>query len=104
MKYKPPKLSVRRAVMGVAVAVFLYSLLEPTAWLFYELHHLTGVGFIYHFYSVFKAAGYYFGIWDYQWLVCLIAGVLTALPWWTFIKYKRLKLNNGGRDESSGIS
>ncbi|MFT5605563.1 MAG: hypothetical protein ACI9G5_002534 [Paracoccaceae bacterium] len=76
----------RRLALGAALAVYLYSLLEPTAWLFYELYHLSGVGFIYYFYSGFKAVAYYFGVWDYQWLACLMAGVLTALPWWEFLK------------------
>lgn len=84
-----PKPSARRALLGVGVGIFFFALLEPTAWLFYELHHLTGIGFIYHFYSVFKAAGYYFGLWDYQWMACVLAGLLTALPWWEFIKFKR---------------
>lgn len=89
MKNEPPRLRKSRVFTGVAVAIYLYALLEPTAWLFYELHHVTGVGFIYYFYSAFRAVGYYFGAFDYQWMVCLLAGLLAALPWWEFIKYKR---------------
>lgn len=68
------------------MSIYLWVLLEPTAWLFYELHHLTGVGFIYYFYSAFKAVGYYFGTWDYQLAVCVLVGVLVALPWWQTLK------------------
>ncbi|WP_372865298.1 hypothetical protein [Spongiibacter sp.] len=76
----------RRLLLGAALAAYLYSLLAATAWGFYELYHLTGIDFIYHFYSVFKAAAYYFGSWDYQWLACLALGMLAALPWWEFLK------------------
>ena len=78
----------RRLLLGVSVSVYLLFLLEPTAWLFYELYHLSGIGVIYYFYSGFRTAGVYFGQWAYQWPVCLAIGVLTALPWWNYLKAK----------------
>lgn len=86
MGSKPPRLSLRRALIGLGVAIFLYALLEPVAWFFYELHHLTGVGFIYYFYSAFRAFGYYFGAWEYHGLTSVLIGVLSALPWWEAMK------------------
>lgn len=61
---------------GVGIALYLRFLLTPTAWLFYELHHLTGVDFIYWGYSGFRAAGYFFDIWPYQSLSCVLIGLL----------------------------
>lgn len=73
--------SVRRFAIGVMVGLYLYFLLPATATLFYELYHLTGVGPIYWGYSVFKAAGYYFGTWAYQLPVCLfVAAAIIFLP------------------------
>ena len=82
------EIRVPRLLAGLGVAVYLYALLGATATLFYELHHLTGVGFIYYGYSVFKAASFYFGEWHYQWLACLLAGLLVALPWWRYLRSK----------------
>ncbi|MBI58066.1 MULTISPECIES: hypothetical protein [Spongiibacter] len=75
-----------RVLLGVALALYLYALLGATATLFYELYHLTGFGAIYYGYSAFKAAAYYFGSWEYQWLACLLVGALVALPWWRFLR------------------
>jgi hypothetical protein len=63
-------------LIAIAVTLYLKFLLEPTAWIFYELYHLTGVEFIYWGYSGFRAGGYYFGIWPYQTLACVIVGLL----------------------------
>ncbi|MFT5485013.1 MAG: hypothetical protein ACI9GW_003683, partial [Halieaceae bacterium] len=52
-----------------------------TAVLFYELYHLTGIGPIYWGYSVFKAGGYYFGIWEYQLISCvLVSALIIGIP------------------------
>lgn len=65
----------RRWLIAIAVAAYLYFLLPATAVMFYELHHLTGVDFIYWGYSGFKAAGYYLSISPYRILVCVLAAV-----------------------------
>jgi len=75
-----------RVLLGIALALYLYALLGPTATLCYELYHLTGLSAIYYGYSAFKAAAYYFGNWQYQWLACLLVGLLVALPWWRFLR------------------
>jgi hypothetical protein len=75
-----------RIIIALIVMLWLKFLLIPTAMAFYELHHATGIDGIYWGYSVFKAAGYYFGVWEYQTLVCVVTGLLIALPWWQAIK------------------
>jgi hypothetical protein len=68
-------------LIAVAVAAYLYFLLPATAVLFYELYHLTGFEPVYWGYSAFKAAGYYFGIWPHQGLVCaLVAAGIVLTP------------------------
>ena len=75
--------SKKRWVVALCVGLYLYYLLPATAVLFYELYHLTGVGLVYWGYSGFKAAGYYFGVWEYQLLTCalvtLVIGLVPAL-------------------------
>ena len=82
-----PQITRRRAIFGAVVATFLLWCLEPTAWLFYELHHLTGVGPIYYGYSLFRAGGYFFGGWPFHVPVSVLMGLLVALPWWQTLKY-----------------
>ena len=62
-------------VWAIAVAIYLKFLLIPTGVLFYELHHATGIGFVYWGYSIFKGAGYYFSVWEYQTISCVLVGV-----------------------------
>ncbi len=62
-------------VWAIAVAIYLKFLLIPTGVMFYELHHATGIDFIYWGYSVFKGVGYYFGVWEYQTLTCVLVAV-----------------------------
>ena len=57
-------------LVAVVVGVYLKYLLTPTGVLFYELHHATGIDFVYWGYSIFKFAGYYFGVWPYQTVTC----------------------------------
>lgn len=73
-----------RWLVGAALGLYLYVGLPPTAVLFYELHHLTGIGWIYWGYSFFKAAGYYFGTFDYRLIVCVAVALLVAAPWPTW--------------------
>ena len=74
--------SKRRWLIAIAVGLYLYFLLPATATLFYELYHLTNFGPVYWGYSAFKAAGYYFGIWEYQLLACLlVSAVIVAVPY-----------------------
>ena len=62
-------------------ALYLYFLLPATADMFYELYHLTHIGPIYWGYSGFKAAGYYFGVYEYRLLVCLlVAAAIILIP------------------------
>lgn len=63
-------------VIGTGVGLYLYFLLPATGVLFYELYHLTDIGPLYWGYSIFKAAGYYFGIWDYQLVSCIVVAAL----------------------------
>ena len=65
----------RRLIIAVAVGLYLYFLLPATAVLFYELYHLTGIDPIYWGYSAFKAGGYYFSIWPYQLLTCVLVSL-----------------------------
>lgn len=74
-------LSKKRWLIAIMIALYLYFLLPATATMFYELYHLTGVGPVYWGYSAFKAAGYYFGIYEYKLLVCLaVAAVIILIP------------------------
>ena len=71
--------SWRRWTIAIAVGLYLYFLLPATAVMFYELYHLTGLGPVYWGYSGFKAAGYYFGVWDHQLLTCVLVTALIGL-------------------------
>ena len=73
--------SRRRWIIAIAVALYLYFLLPLTAVAFYELYHLTKIDPIYWGYSGFKAAGYYFGVWEYKLLACaLVAAGIVVIP------------------------
>ena len=69
------QMSKRRLIIAISAALYLYFLLPATAEMFYELYHLTHIGPIYWGYSGFKAAGYYFGIYEYRLLACLVVAV-----------------------------
>lgn len=69
--------SLKRLIIALLAALYLYFLLPATAVAFYELYHLTEIGAIYWGYSGFKAAGYYFGTWEYRLHTCL--GVAVAI-------------------------
>jgi len=71
--------TVRALLWGLAVALYLRFGLEPTGWLFYEASFALGVDWLYWGYSVFRGAGYVFGLWAFQTLACVIVGALVAL-------------------------
>lgn len=74
-------ISTRRWVIALAVGLYLYFLLPATAYLFYELYHLTHIGPIYWGYSGFKFAGYYLSIYEHRLLVCLlVAAAIVVIP------------------------
>lgn len=66
-------------IAATLLALYLRFGLPATAMLCYELHHLTGIDFIYWGYSIFKVAGYYFGVWAYQTASCVLAGLALFL-------------------------
>ena len=77
-----------RLVVAVVVALYLYYLLPATAVLFYELYHLTEIGAVYWGYSGFKAAGYYFGTWEYRPHTCVgVALAIIFIP----VLFKKLR-------------
>jgi len=81
-------------IIAIAVVQYLYFLLPATAVLFYELHHLTGVDSIYWGYTIFKAGGYYFGIWPYKLLACAaVAAAIVIIP----LLYRQLRPNQEPR-------
>ena len=68
-------------MIASATALYLYFLLPATADMFYELYHLTHFNPVYWGYSSFKAAGYYFGIYEYRLPVCvLLAAAIIVIP------------------------
>ena len=62
-------------IIAIAVGFYLKYLLIPTGVLFYELHHATGIDFVYWGYSIFKGAGYYFGVWEHQTITCVVVAI-----------------------------
>ncbi len=74
-------ISKRRWMTAIALALYLYFLLPATADMFFALYHLTQIGPLYWGYSGFKAAGYYFGIYEYRLLACLLlAASIIVIP------------------------
>lgn len=65
-------------ITGLAVALFLRFGLEPLGWLFYEASFALGIDALYWGYSIFRGAGYAFGLWSYQWLACALVGGITT--------------------------
>ena len=73
--------STRRWIVALAAALYLYFLLPATADMFFALYHMTKIGPLYWGYTGFKAAGYYFGIYEYRLLACvLLALAIVAVP------------------------
>ena len=71
--------SIRAILWGMGIALYLRFGLEPTGWLFYEASFALGVDWLYWGYSIFRGAGYAFGLWAYQTLACVIFGTSLAL-------------------------
>ncbi len=72
---------IRRWIIAIAIALYLYFLLPATADMFYELYHLTKIDPVYWGYTGFKAAGYYFGVYPHRLLVCLsVAAAIIVIP------------------------
>jgi hypothetical protein len=67
---------------AIGLGLYLKFLLEPTGWLFYELHHLTGIDAIYWGYTIFRGGGYFFNNWDYQSLACVTVSLVILLVAW----------------------
>ena len=65
----------KATLLAVILAMYLRFLLPATATAFYELYHLTGIDALYHGYSLFKGAGYYFGVWTYRDATCMGAAL-----------------------------
>lgn len=81
-------------IVAVAIAAWLRFGLEATGFLFYELYHLTGIDAVYWGYTVFRGAGYYFGIWPYQDIACAgVAALIIGIALW-----------RGQRDGHSGAT
>lgn len=85
-----------RILVAVSVGLYLRFFLPATAVLFYESYHLTQIGPIYWGYSLFKAAGYYFGTWPYQTLVCLLVALAIVVPWGNALRAIRSRTNEQG--------
>ena len=68
-------ISKGRWFIAIAAAVYLYYLLPATADLFYELYHVTHIDPVFCGYSGFKAAGYYFGVYEHRLLVCVLGAI-----------------------------
>lgn len=65
-------------ITGLLTALYLRFGLEPTGWLFYEASHFLGVDALYWGYTVFRSGGYFFSLYAYQTLACLLIGALVA--------------------------
>ncbi len=77
----PVSRTVRRWVIGIAVGLYLYFLLPATAFLFYELYHLTHIDVVYWGYSGLRLGDYYFGLSGYKAISCvLVALAIAVLP------------------------
>jgi hypothetical protein len=67
---------------AIGLGLYLKFLLEPTGWLFYELHHFTGIDFVYWGYTVFRGGGHFFNAWEYQEVACVtVSLIVLAVAW-----------------------
>ena len=74
--------AMRALLWGVAIALYLRFGLEPTGWLFYEASHALSIDGLYWGYTVFRGAGYAFGLWSYQLITCIGVGAVVGLLIW----------------------
>ena len=70
---------LKALLWGSITGLYLRFGLEPTGWLFYEASFALGIDWLYCGYSIFRGAGYAFGLWGFQSAACLLAGVAVAL-------------------------
>ena len=70
---------IRALSWGTAVALFVRFGLQPTGWLFYEVHFATGIDWVYWGYSAFRGAGFALGLWGYQDALCMGIGLVVAM-------------------------
>lgn len=73
------KTLIKAALWALAVAAFLRFGLEPTGWLFYEASFALGADWLYWGYTVFRGGAHLFGLWPYQAMACVAAGLLVGL-------------------------
>lgn len=66
-------------VIGAGLSLCLYFLLPGASILFFELYHLTGLEFVYWFYSGTKLASVFYPRWEFYELSVIVAGLLLAL-------------------------
>jgi len=66
-------------LISVLIGTYLKFGLLPTATVFYELHHFTGLDFVYILYSIFKAVGYYLSVWPMHTAVCIMTASIIFL-------------------------
>lgn len=66
-------------ILAISIGMYLYFLLPLTAVAFFELYHLIKIDAIYWCYSFFKVVSYYFSVWEYKLLTCIIISVLTIV-------------------------
>lgn len=63
---------------GVATALFVGFGLEPFGWLFYEASHALSIDWLYWGYSVFRGAAFALGLYGYQLIASVLAGLAVA--------------------------
>ena len=73
------KATIKAILWGLGIALYLRFGLEATGWMFYEASHALGADWLYWGYTIFRGAGYVFGMWGLQTLACVIVGVLIGL-------------------------
>lgn len=73
------KATIKAILWGLGIALYLRFGLEATGWMFYEASHALGADWLYWGYTIFRGAGYAFGMWGLQTLACVIVGVLVGL-------------------------
>ena len=71
--------TLRGWIIGIAVGLYLYFLLPATAFLFYELYHLTNIDAVYWGYSGLRLGDYYLGLSGYKLLACVLVALAIGL-------------------------
>ena len=71
--------SPRCWALGMLVGLWVYFLLPSTAFLFYELYHLTGLDAVYWGYSGLRLGDYYLGLSGYKLLTCVVLVLVIAV-------------------------